>query len=85
MVYIFKCNSNSHSAALNKWIKVSAKQDAVIHGFRHTIRDFLRAVETPLDRIDQLGGWSLLSVGQGDGDGFSIKKLSEWVVKFVNA
>ena len=49
--------------------------------FRHR----LRAVETPLDRIDQLGGWSLLSVGQGDGDGFSIKKLSEWVVKFVNA
>tara|TARA_B110000090_G_C13214890_1_gene382379 strand:- start:110 stop:274 length:165 start_codon:yes stop_codon:yes gene_type:complete len=52
-------------------------------------RDRLRAVETPLDRIDQLGGWSLLSVGQGDGDGdgdgFSIKKLSEWVVKFVNA
>ena len=46
-------------------------------------RDRLRAVETPLDRIDQLGGWSLLSVGQGDG--FSIKKLSEWVVKFVNA
>ena len=41
--------------------------------------------------IDQLGGWSLLSVGQGygdgdgDGDGYSIEKLSEWMLKFVNA
>ena len=89
VVYTFKCNSNSDSTALNKWIKVSTKQDVVKHGLRHMFRHRLRAVETPLDRIDQLGGWSLLSVGQGDGDGdgdgFSIKKLSEWVVKFVNA
>tara|TARA_B110000090_G_scaffold187643_1_gene217286 strand:- start:108 stop:365 length:258 start_codon:yes stop_codon:yes gene_type:complete len=84
VVYIFKCNSNSHSAALNKWIKVSAKQDAVIHGFRHTIRDFLRAVETPLDMIDQLRGWSLQPVGQGYGDGYSIEKLSVWMLKLVN-
>tara|TARA_B110000211_G_C14013745_1_gene524423 strand:- start:397 stop:531 length:135 start_codon:yes stop_codon:yes gene_type:complete len=43
--------------------------------------------------IDQLGGWSLLSVGQGygdgdgdgDGDGYSIEKLSESMLKFVNA
>jgi hypothetical protein len=41
--------------------------------------------------IDQLGGWSLLSVGQGygdgdgDGDNYSIEKLSEWMLKFVNA
>ena len=39
--------------------------------------------------IDQLGGWSLLSVGQGygdgDGDGYSNEKLSESMLKFVNA
>ena len=39
--------------------------------------------------IDQLGGWSLQSVGQGygdgDGDGYSIEKLSESMLKFVNA
>ena len=76
-----KCNSNSASAALNKWLKTSTKQDVVVHGLRHTFRDRLRAVEAPLDMIDQLGGWSLQSVGQGYGDGYSIEKLSEWMLK----
>ena len=53
----------------------------MIHGLRHTFRDRLRAVEAPLDMIDQLGGWSLQSVGQGYGDGYSIDKLSEWMSK----
>ena len=44
-------------------------------------RDRLRAVEAPLDMIDQLGGWSLQSVGQCYGDGYSIEKLSEWMLK----
>jgi integrase len=78
-----KCNSNSASAALNKWLKTSTKQDVVIHGLRHTFRDRLRAVEAPLDMIDQLGGWSLQSVGQGYGDGYSIEKLSEWMQKIT--
>jgi len=76
-----KCNSNSASAALNKWLKTATKQDVVIHGLRHTFRDRLRAVEAPSDMIDQLGGWSLQSVGQGYGDGYSIEKLSEWMLK----
>ena len=79
----FKCNSNSASAALNKWLKTTTKQDVVIHGLRHTLRDRLRAVEAPLDMIDQLGGWSLQSVGQGYGDGYSIEKLSEWMRKIA--
>ena len=77
-----KCNSNSASAALNKWLKTATNQDVVIHGLRHTFRDRLRALEAPLDMIDQLGGWSLQSVGQGYGDGYSIEKLSEWMLKF---
>jgi len=76
-----KCNSNSASAALNKWLKTATKQDVVMHGLRHTFRDRLRAVEAPLDMVDQLGGWSLQSVGQGYGDGYSIEKLSEWMLK----
>jgi|GEM_PF-155712 integrase len=36
-----KCNSNSASAALNKWLKRSTRQDVVIHGLRHTFRDRL--------------------------------------------
>ena len=78
-----KCNSNSASAALNKWLKTATNQDVVIHGLRHTFRDRLRAVEAPLDMIDQLGGWSLQSVGQGYGDGYSIEKLSEWMQKIT--
>jgi len=78
-----KCNSNSASAALNKWLKTATRQDVVIHGLRHTFRDRLRAVEVPLDMIDQLGGWSLQSVGQGYGDGYSIEKLSGWMLKLV--
>ena len=55
----------------------------MIHGLRHTFRDRLRAIEAPLDMIDQLGGWSLQSVGQGYGDGYSIEKLSEWMQKIT--
>jgi len=65
-----KCNSNSASAALNKWIKQVAGSSNVIHGFRHSFRDRLRAASAPIDMIDQLGGWSLQSVGQGYGDGY---------------
>ena len=57
------CNSNSASAAINKWLKTVAGQSAVIHGLRHSFRDRLRAVEAPQELIDQLGGWSLQSVG----------------------
>ena len=76
-----ECNSNSASAALNKWLKEKLLNDFVIHGFRHSFRDRLRAVECPSDIIDQLGGWSLRSVGQGYGRGFSLHHLSIWISK----
>ena len=72
-----KCNSNSASAALNKWIKQVAGSGNVIHGFRHSFRDRLRAVSAPIDMIDQLGGWSLQSVGQGYGDGYTIHSCQQ--------
>ena len=37
------CNANSASAALNKWLKEKLSDDYVIHGFRHSFRDRLRA------------------------------------------
>jgi len=70
-----KCNSNSASAALNKWIKQVAGTGNVIHGFRHSFRDRLRVVSAPIDMIDQLGGWSLQSAGQGYGDGYDLVSL----------
>ena len=53
----------------------------MLHGLKHTFRDRRRAVEALSDMINQLGGWSLQSVGQGYGDGYSIEKLSEWMLK----
>ncbi|MEC8545172.1 MAG: integrase, partial [SAR324 cluster bacterium] len=58
-----------------------AGPDAVIHGLRHSFRDRLRAVEAPVDLIDQLGGWSLQSVGQGYGDGYPLAVLLQWMLK----
>ena len=75
------CNANSASAALNKWLKEQLLNDYVIHGFRHSFRDRLRAVECPSEIIDQLGGWSLRSIGQGYGKGYDLEVLTKWVSK----
>ena len=55
--------------------------DYVIHSFRHSFRDRLRAVECPSEIIDQLGGWSLKSVGQGYGSSFELEVLIKWITK----
>ena len=39
----------------------------VVHGLRHSLRNRLRAVECPSDIIDQIGGWTKRSVGEGYG------------------
>lgn len=75
------CRSNSASAALNKWLKEYAGSDATVHGFRHSLRDRLRHVEAPLDMINELGGWSVQSIGESYGAGYSLKKLEEWMQK----
>ena len=73
------CNANSASAALNKWLKEKLSKQYVIHGLRHNFRDRLRAIECPLEIIDQLGGWSFKSVGQGYGKGYELSVLSKWM------
>ena len=55
----------------------------VVHGFRHSFRDRLREVEAPSDLIDQLGGWSLQSVGQAYGNGYSLEVSSKWMKTFT--
>ena len=74
-----RCNSNSASAAINKWIKTVGGSNDVIHGLRHSFRDRLRGVEAPTDMIDQLGGWALKSVGQGYGDGYDVELLIKYL------
>ena len=75
------CNANSASAALNKWLKEKLSKQYVIHGLRHSFRDRLRAIECPLEIIDQLGGWSFKSVGQGYGKGYQVEILARWISK----
>ena len=76
-----ECNTNSASATLNKWLKEKLINDYVIHGLRHSFRDRLRAIECPSEIIDQLGGWSLRSVGQSYGRGYDIKIIYSWLTK----
>jgi len=71
------CNSNSASAALNKWLKQLAGPEYVIHSLRHSIRDRLRAAGCPSDMIDQIGGWSTSKVGEGYGDGYTLDLLNQ--------
>ena len=80
-----RCNSNSASAAINKWIKTVGGSSDVIHGLRHSFRDRLRAVEAPTDMIDQLGGWALKSVGQGYGDGYDLALLVKYLSTITDA
>ena len=73
------CNGNSASAALNKWLKVNFSSEALVHGFRHSFRDRLRAVSCPTEMIDQLGGWSANSVGERYGVGFGLEQKGSFV------
>jgi len=70
------CNGNSASAALNKWLKQYVP-DAVVHSFRHSFRDRLRNAGVQSEMIDQLGGWSNKTIGQGYGTGYDLEKLGE--------
>ena len=38
------------------------------------MRDRLRAVNCPSEMIDQIGGWSKKSVGEGYGEGYLISQ-----------
>ena len=76
-------NANSASAAINKWLKPRVPAGCVIHSFRHSMRDRLRAVECPSDIIDAIGGWSTEGVGQRYGVGFDLKLKTKWMKKLT--
>ena len=79
-----RTNSNSASAALNKWIKVLTKnKDNTIHGFRHSLRDRLRAADISIELIDEIGGWSRKSVGAQYGNGYTLEKKHKALVKML--
>ena len=74
-----KCNANSASAALNKWLKPRVPEACVIHSFRHSIRDRLRAVECPTDIIDAIGGWATEGIGHKYGAGYDLGVKHRWI------
>ena len=74
-----QCKANSASAAFNKWLKPRVPEGCVIHSFRHSMRDRLRAVECPPDIIDRLGGWTVGGVGEGYGEGYPLEVLHRWM------
>lgn len=74
-------NSNSASSVTNRWMKKNVSDRYVIHGLRHGMRDRLRAVNTPPEIIDQIGGWSKGTVGSNYGNGYQLKQLHSWMSK----
>ena len=78
-----KCNANSASAALNKWLKPRLPEGCVIHSFRHSLRDRLRSVECPSDIVDSLGGWTTEGIGQRYGKGYDLNVKAKWMEKIA--
>ena len=76
-----KCNANSASNGLNKWLKPRIPDDCVIHSFRHSLRDRLRAVQCPSDIVDAIGGWSTKTAGQSYGSGYTLEVKYDWMNK----
>ena len=72
-------NANSASAAINKWLKPRVPEGCVIHSFRHSLRDRLRATQCPSDMVDQIGGWSTAGVGQGYGEGYAREQMLSYL------
>ena len=78
-----KCNANSASAALNKWLKPRLPEGCVIHSFRHSLRDRLRAIECPADIIDAIGGLTTEGIGHQYGKGHSLAVMHGWMKKLT--
>lgn len=79
-----KCSANSASGALNKWLKLRVPEGCVIHSFRHSLRDRLRAVECPPDIADSIGGWSSSSVGERYGTGHGLRTKLKHLETVIN-
>ena len=74
-----KCYATHASNSLNKWLKQDF-DGLTAHCLRHTFRDRLRAVECPIDLIDQIGGWkSVSSIGNSYGRGYTVWRIIDYL------
>jgi integrase len=78
-----ECKSDYASNSLNKWLRNHVPDGCVVHSFRHSMRDRLRAVQCPSNIIDQIGGWRTAGVGQGYGDGYKLDVLYPWMRRIL--
>ena len=75
------CCATHASNAVNKWLKRDFG-GLTAHSLRHTFRDRLRAVECPIDMIDQIGGWrSVGGVGVSYGKGYACNVSKRYLMK----
>jgi integrase len=75
------CYATHASNAVNKWLK-NEFGGLTAHCLRHTFRDRLRAVECPMDMIDQIGGWrSVDGLGTRYGEGYGLGQLRVWLAR----
>ena len=69
------CCASYASIVLNKWLKRDFG-GLTAHCLRHTMRDRLRAVDCPMDMIDQIGGWkSVKGIGVRYGKGYHVTQI----------
>jgi len=83
-----KCNVNSVSAALNKWIRTrnALKESRLTcHSLRHSMKDRLRAVQCPDSIQDQILGHTTQGVGARYGQGYPLSLLADWTNKAMEA
>jgi len=73
------CKADYASNSLNKWLRKHVPSGCMVHSFRHSMRDRLRAVECPAEIIDQIGGWTTSGVGQQYGEGFTLNIIQRFV------
>lgn len=65
----------------HRWLRSHVPDGCVVHSFRHSLRDRLRAVQCPSDMIDQIGGWTTSGVGQRYGEGYDLDIKLRWLAK----
>ena len=75
------CKANSAIGGLNKWLHQYIQENCVIHSFRHSLRDRLRAVECPSYIVDAIGAWKTSGIRQGYGNGYPLDVLLKWIEK----
>lgn len=79
-----KCKADHADVALGKWLKKDF-DGLTAHCLRLTFRDCLRAVECPLELIDQIGGWSSVgTVGPKYGQGYKVFLIRSYLIRSLD-